>query len=272
MSVVIKQRAGHVKHKTYLSAAVPSPHYVNNYVRMEYYRALLLHFIHLYFESSYPFHLNFGDALIFYSDRFGREVKGALTAVGNLMGDSGLRPEQTSDKEVCRQKLQDLIFELALAFECSYINMGDDPTNCARVRSSLSFPDSTRRDTALIEFQKRFEAVEECRSRCTIDRVFKAAGKYCGQMEAVRQAAQRGPRDDRLTNLSEAVHKAIEDGAKIACFSCEKMGDAIIAVSMPSTHTLHTLDTLHGPICEAISKGCQIHPSLARLTREAPAQ
>jgi hypothetical protein len=46
------------------------------------------------------------------------------------------------------------------------------------------------------------------------------------------------------------------------------MGDAIIAVSMPAGWKLHTLDGLHGPICKAIQKDCEIHPSAAQVKKQ----
>ncbi len=266
-SVVIKQRAGHSAHRAILSATIPIPHYVNNYVRMEFYKALLLDWTRLYFESGESFHPTFGDALLFYSDRFGRGPKTVLTALGNLMTSIGFFLSETRDKENCRQKLQDLIFELALEFERCYRDTGDDPTRCARLSSPLKLPEPQMRDEALLEFQKTFEAVEECRKHCTIDTVYRRGGKY--KIEKIEELRHQSLADKRVTRLSGLVHEALENSAKITCWSCAKMGDATIGASMPAGWRLHSLDTLHEPVCQALAKDCQVHPSAAQVKKEA---
>jgi len=267
-SVVIKQRAGQSAHKAYLSSVIPNPHYVNNYVRMEFCKALLLHLIHLYFESGESFHPTFGDALIYCSDRWGREAKAYLTAVGALMTGDGFYVGQSTDKEVCRQKLQDLIFSLAHDFEVWYVETGDDPSNCARVRSPLKLPGNRGRDDSLIDFEKTFTAVKDCRKRCSIERVLMPGGKYHGQIQAIQQKANQPGADERLRDLSESLERGVTDCSKVTCSSCEKLGDAIIAVFMPAGWKLHTLDGLHGPICEAIQKDCEIHPSATQIKKQ----
>ena len=167
-SVVRKQRAGHSQHQALLSAVIPTPHYLNNYVRMEFYRGLLLVWIKLYFEAGDSFHRTFSDVVHFYSDRFGREPKVVLSLLA-LMKSSGFSPDEVPDKEVCRQKLQDLIFSLALEFERAYMDTGDDPTHCARLPSPLKLADAQRREEALLELQRTFDSVEQCRKRCKVD-------------------------------------------------------------------------------------------------------
>ncbi len=264
-SVVRKQRAGHPEHQVFLSAAIPAPHYVNNYVRMEFYRGLLLDWIQLYFESGDSFHRTFGAALLFYSDSFGRAPKNTLTALGNWLTINEFSPNEASDKEICRQKLQDLIFLMALEFERNYIDVGDDPTNCARLPSPLKLPDTETRDEALLEFQRTFGAVQECGRRCTIDAVYRRDGKY--KMDRIEEMPDGQSTDKRVRSLSGLVHEALENSAKITCRSCAKMGDATIAASMPAGWRLHSLDTLHEPVCQALGKDCQIHPSVAEVKK-----
>ena len=265
-SVTIKHRIGHPRHKAYLSGAIPEPLYVNNYVRMEFYRALLMGWIHLYFESAHAFHSTFSDALTFCSDRFGREPKAFLSAVANMIASGGFAVDSPAEKEVCLHKLEDIIFSVALEFELAYENIGTDPTKCARLRSPLRVSGTEDRRKTLIEFEAVFSDAKACRARCTVQNFFQA-GKYAMQMQAVGQISERDGAHPALKKMTSAVQKANEDPASATCFVCEKIGDAIIAISVPAGWKLHTLDTVHEPICQALGKEVQIHPSAARVKK-----
>jgi hypothetical protein len=232
---------------------------------MEFYRAVVLHLIQFYFESAESFHQTFGDALNFYSERFGREPKLILSAIGAIMAAEGFPSEQASHKEACRQKVQDLIFTLTLAFEASYVNTGDDPTRCARVRVPLTIPADGDRDRRLQEIQRTFTDIDSCRESCTVERIFRAGGKYARRMSSIAQIVPGG--DDRLTKICHEIRSAAVANAVITCHTCEKMGDAVIAVSVPPGHKLHTLDTLHRPLCQALGQECEVHPSVSALKK-----
>lgn len=262
-SVTIKLRAGHSEHRAHLSRAIPQPHYVNGYVRMEFYRAVLLHWIHLYFESEHGFHRTFSDALTFCSDSFGRGPKAYLSAIAAVIQNAGFAIDSPSEKEVCRRKLEDIIFSMARAFESAYRDIGD-PTQCARVRSPLRVSSVDPRSKTLIEFATTFADVKESRSRCSIEKFFER-GKYSPQMRTVEQGLRNGSASDLLERMDGVLRKGNDDPASVTCSMCEKVGDAIIAITVPLGWKLHSLDTAHELICKALEKPAQIHPSAARL-------
>lgn len=245
---------------------IPRPHYVNNYVRMEFYRALLMSWIHLYLEAADPFHATFGEALLFYSDRFGRESKDALTAVGNILSDVGFDLNSQSEKESCLRKLEDLIFEVAYAFELAYKLTGVDPTRCARMGTPLRVVASEYRRKTLSEFEERFSDTKGSRARCEVEKFFLGA-KYADQLAAVARISQGQVAHRALPQMNRSITKGNENPADVTCSTCARIGDAIIAISVPSGWKLHSLDTVHEPICQVLGKEFQICPSAAAVKK-----
>lgn len=266
-SVAIKQLAGHAKHKAYFSSAIPQPLYVNNYVRMEFYRSLLMCWVYLYFEAAHSFHRSFSDALAYCSDSFGRGPKAYLSAVANIIAKEGFAAGDPADKEVCLCKLEDVIFAVAYEFERTYEKSGEDPTDCARIRSPLRLSKVRDRRGTLIEFEETFSDTEGCRSRCSVGKFFKD-GKYAGQLLRVAQISKDNDAHPALKGMGESIQKGNDDAARVTCSQCAKFGDAIIAISMPGGWKLHSLDTVHEPICQALGKEFKIHPSITRLKKQ----
>jgi hypothetical protein len=130
-SVVNKLQLGTSQIREYLSSAIPQKWYINNYVRMEYFRHSLIVWINLYFESAEAKHKTFGDAWKLYSEGFGREAKVAVSALTTMEAD-GFSFTKEEDKPFCRSKLQDFIYSMALQFGEMFTDMGGDPTHCAR--------------------------------------------------------------------------------------------------------------------------------------------
>ena len=87
-SVLRKIRFGHPEHKKYLRT-IPQPYYISDYVKMEFYRSVLLLYIDLYFEAEDPVHPSFSDACRVYSDRFGGVVKTLLDCFYALLSEEG---------------------------------------------------------------------------------------------------------------------------------------------------------------------------------------
>jgi len=269
-SVAIKLLTGHTEHRRYLENAVPRPWYVNNYVRMEFYRATLILWIDLYFESGEAFHPTFGQALLYFADKFGRGPKAVLNAIGNIISDSGFDLGDPSEKEVCRQKLQDMIFSIALAFEQALRDDGCDPTRCTRVKEPLRFRFRDMREKSLQDVVLQFHDVTECRRECNIESIFR--GKPSGALT---------PRISKLKDLDaarasdlrtgEAVIEADLDPTAITCSLCEKMGDAVIACALQPNWRLHSLDFAHEKICARLGLKCTIHPSLSKIRAAAGA-
>jgi len=270
-SAVVKLQIGHSTHKKYLAQAIPEKWYVNNYVKMEYYRASLMHGVFLYFESEDPFHRTFGDALNFYSDSFSaRGPKSLLTWIGILLDSDGFMRESPATKEVCRQRLQDSIFVMALQFTRMFTDMGKDPTRCARVPHELKIPEASERDRVLQALSETFTAEKKCRGRCNIESLMRAE-PYKTKMGNIASILPKGKAKEALERIGKAIGNVRAEPKEITCRCCARMGDAIIASILDPNWKLHSLDLVHKPISEAIGLEHQIHQSLPALKNAAGA-
>jgi hypothetical protein len=259
-SVVHKIQLGTSQIQEYLLSAIPQKWYINNYVRMEYFRHTLIAWIRLYFESAEAKYKTFGDAWKLYSEGFGREAKVAVSALTTMEAD-GLSFAKEEDKRFCRDKLQDFIYTIALQFEEMFTDMGGDPTHCARLPQALKLPgDATERDGQLLKFERIFRNEKECRSLCSIARLFTAA-THKPKFSAMAVATATGKTVPKLTKIQQAVADATKDPDSITCRTCSKMGDAMVAVAIGTSWKLHSLDTVHVPISTALKIQCEIHPS-----------
>ncbi len=271
-SIVHKIQLGASQIQGHLRASIPPKWYVNNYVRMEFYRRSLAVWIHLYFESAEPKYKTFGDAWKVYSEGFGRESKTAVAVLTSMEVD-GYSFSKNEDKNLCRQKLQDYIYSMALQFALTFTDTGIDPTHCARLRYVLKLPDDPEeRDNQLLTFAAIFRNEVECRSRCSISNLFTSTA-HRSKMDAVSAATAKGDTAKKLKKIQNAIETASKDTGAITCKLCSKMGDALIAVSLDTSWKLHSLDSVHTPICDALKLESQIHPSdsaLAKLLASQP--
>jgi len=267
-SVVHKIQLGTSVIRQYLDRSIPRKWYINNYVRMEYFRHSLIFWIELYFDSAHPKHKTFGDAWKLFSEGFGREAKAAVAALTTMEAD-GYSFAKEEDKPFCRAKLQDFIYVMALQFEEMFTDMGGDPTHCARLRRTLKFPaDATERDDQLLKVARIFQNVEECRSLCAIARLFTSA-THRPKFSALAGATTTSDTAAKLKKIQEAAETATKAPDAITCKKCSKMGDAVVAFALDGSWKLHSLDTVHDPICSALKIQREIHPSEKALTKRS---
>lgn len=161
-------------------------------------------------------------------------------------------------------KLQDLVFEMALQFQEEFTDMGKDPTKCARVPEPIGLPEPLDRDSTLRRVLFVFSAHKDCRSRCSIHHLFERE-PYKKKLDAISAVPAQGKVKDSLERIGEAIATAQTEPGGITCSSCGRMGDAVIASLLDADWKLHSMDSVHGPISEAVGLEYQIHPSLAAL-------
>jgi hypothetical protein len=231
---------------------------------MEYYRTALIHWIDLYFESADAFHESFGDALNYFSEKFGRVPKTILQAIATLLESEGFSVASPQSKEHCRQKLQDVIFELVIQFERAFVDSGNNPTKCSRVRNAIRLPEPSERDAVLRSLTVAFNAVADRRKECKIDQ-FVEREPYRARLGLIEVIPQEGKQKKALEKIAGAIEKAKKDPEQITCRSCASMGDAVIAASLGKDWRLHSMDFVHGPISTALELEHTIHPSIAQL-------
>jgi hypothetical protein len=217
--------------------------------------------LEIYFESADSIYVTFGDVFNAYAERYGRQPKIAVNVLTTMQSD-GFSLSNPNDKEILRQKLQDFVFTMAQQFRDLFVDMGKDPSNCARVPHPLKIPrDASERDAVLRATAISFNRKDECRRRCSINKLFESAA-YKTKMEAI---ASTTAENDALEKIRRAIQKAQANPTAITCTSCGKMGDAVIAASLDPAWKLHSMDSVHGYISEAIKLDYKIHPSVAAL-------
>jgi hypothetical protein len=267
-SIAVKFEVGTSLHYEYLTDAIPVPRYINNYVRMEFYRTCLVQWIYLYFESAHSFYKTFGDAFKTFAEGFGRESKITTSALATIESD-GFSFARSDEKDACRQKLQDHIFFLASQFREDFTDNGQDPTRCARISDQIKFPnESADRDSLLQQVAQTFRKEPEARARCRIDHLFRV-GAYRSRLEAVSKITPAGRAKKALVKIQECIATAGAAPEAITCKLCSQMGDAVIACTLPIEWKLHSLDRVHEPISTALGLEYQIHPSDRALVKEA---
>jgi hypothetical protein len=185
------------------------------------------------------------------------------------MEADGFSFAKEEDKPFCRGKLQDFIYSMAIQFEDMFTDMGGDPTHCARLRYALKVPDdATERDGQLLKVARIFQNEKECRSLCSIARLFTAV-THRPKFSAMAAATATGKTVPKLKKIHEALAEATKDPDAITCMTCSKMGDAVIASALDASWKLHSLDTVHVPISDALKIECEIHPSEKALAKRA---
>ena len=265
-SIVYKTQLGTSLMKKHLQASVPKTWYVNNYVQMEFFRQNLTHWIYLYFESRDEKFETFGDAFKLYSEGFGRQAKNAVAVLTTIEMD-GVSFAKSEDKQLCREKLQDFIYERALEFADTFTDMGTDPTYCTRIKFKLKIPnDAKEREIQLQSFAYHFRDETACRSKCSISELFTRA-THRAKLDAIAGATAEGDTKKKLEKIQAAIKKSKEDPKKITCKTCSKMGDAIVAVALDSSWKLHSMDLVHRPISTALNLESQTHPSEQALAK-----
>jgi hypothetical protein len=259
-SAVYKSQLGMTRTRKWMASAIPQPWYINNYVQMEFFRQNVVHWIYLYFESEHEKYETFGDVYKFYSQGFGREAKNAVAVLTTIEMD-GVSFAKADHKQLCREKLQDFIYLMALQFSEVFTDMGADPTGCSRIKSKLRIPnDAGERVGQLLSFGTHFRDEKACRQKCSISRLFTNAS-HVAKMESILAAMADGDTGEKLQNIKQAIEKCRNAPAKITCKRCAKMGDAVVAVALDSSWKLHSFDAVHQPIAASLGLESETHPS-----------
>ena len=259
-SVLRKIRFGHPEHKKYLRT-IPQPYYISDYVKMEFYRSVLLLYIDLYFEAEDPVHPSFSDACRVYSDRFGGVVKTLLDCFYALLSEEGFDQKLGSadSKQLCRRKLLNLIFEIGEELETLYKTVGSSHDHCTRLRRKLRLDDPRDRDEALRAFAFTFKDKKNP-DKCRIKQ-FLQSSKFKNELQCVAQSTEKG-----AEKLIDNVQERLKNPSSTTCSSCGRIGDVIITANCPDGGTVHTLNEKDfRTTTPCFGKQVEFHPSLAAL-------
>lgn len=237
------------------------PYYVSTYALMEFYRAVIVLFIDLYFEAERDSHPTFSDACRKYRESFRiRQVKTLVDLVLELVGKSGLDLASQGQKELCRRKVLHVVFELASELD-GYKEVGESHEACAKLRSKLTLAALEEPDR-LRKFVRTFKNDKEARGKCAIHKLL-STSKFQAAFQCVTKE-----KDRKWEKFVQNVRERVEHPRATTCTSCSKIGDAVITANAPDHSTIHTVDRVFDLTGRCFGKEVRRHPSQAELLRE----
>jgi hypothetical protein len=236
--------------------------YISPYVQMEFKRSYLCSIIDFYFILKMPNIYTIGDALSLWSDKFKTsELKAILQFVGVLFKSHLLNVSEPKDKNKALDILGSYIIRIEIRLRKSFNDIGSHITHCSRATIPFDKTEGVDKETEIRNFNTGFKDVKECRARCKIDDFFYK--RFLAEVEQYKQLSQQLIKPDSKENkgFTKIVH-VLESGTQIkSCKVCERIGDAVIALEMPNTMRLETLDQSFEHLCPPINKNHFKHPS-----------
>ncbi|MEC4882012.1 MAG: hypothetical protein SAL70_11825 [Scytonema sp. PMC 1070.18] len=236
--------------------------YISNYVYMEIRRSYIISIISFYFILHLDNIYTIGDAITLWSNKFkSSELKAILQLISQLFSTSQLNFSNPSDKNKALSLLVIYIkrFDLIIKTKFKY---SEDFTNCARAEVSLTI-DIKNPAIGLKKFVLGFEDTATCRNQCKIDKFFII--QYKSEVEQIVEIASQLPKNTNtrgFINIANNLKEILTIGEKACnCKRCEKIGDAVIALSAPRNLQLEHTDNSFDYLCPPIKQPHQKHPS-----------
>lgn len=232
--------------------------YISPYVLMELNRSFLCKIIDFYFLLNMPIVSTIGDALATWNDKFaGSDIKAVSQLVSNMVNDRRLDLNEMRDKSKALRILADYVWRLELKFRKSFKNTGIDSTRCARALLQIAAKADIEANDIRV-FSERFKDIKKCREHCSID-VFLAKRhknnlvKYIALEKTLPYPSKN--ENKGFVKIAKCFEPILaDDGTSCNCKTCEKIGDSVIALDMPETMRLNTLDHSFDHLCPPIGK------------------
>lgn len=245
--------------------------YVNDYVRMEFLRGLVVVLIDFYFSLRVPTVPSFDDAIKLWNERFEiRAIKSVSTLISELVATHRIESGPEGKTKVLAA-IADYIFRLLCTFESRFFDTGQDPSRCPRGKIVLGGDGDITADV-LFEFKESFGEVDRHRKACNVygmllkDYVQQVA-KFNGSHE-MKAAKEK----DSIKRASVVLEKATEtNGDSITCKQCGRLGDLIISLGAPGVMRIETSDKGQATICNSLQRPYKLHPSQSAVAKQAQA-
>lgn len=233
---------------------------------MEFVRAFIVHIIDYYFVLGMPQIATIADANILWSNEFRpRRLKAILMFVVQVFGGRELDFESPQAKPQALALLADYIRRL-LSKIGSFENPGDG-TACARPSAMRAYDPSNASDS-LREYLDQFMDTAGTRHECAIGRfISKTFADEVRDLLNKSPPALQSPREG-YNRIIQELRVANESPERISCHSCEKIGDAVIALAMPMRMRLEHTDYSFDYLMEILKKSHYRHPSDSQLNKE----
>lgn len=266
-SVVIPLLTGRPAFKQYLSSNMSRGHYyVSTYVRMEYLRATIINLVNFYAAADMEHRTTISDTLAVWREKFEpRQLKVGMM-IGNFLlnvsKSNGLDIELPQDKNQILNALIDYIARLVDMYDETFTDVGQNPTGCARGRIELHL-DYSNISKSIIEFGKTFNDIDKCRSLCHIDKFI--LGKERSRIDAlIAGNAKYGKSAAKGYHavIDELLQMQTKSAESITCNTCKKIGDAVLALSMPKDMRMEHIDYSFDALCEILELSHHRHLSV----------
>lgn len=229
--------------------------YLNQYVLMEFRRSLYLDLLTLYTVLNNPTISTLGDAYNHLSNAYGRTPGTLLQTIGSLQPFFQNQRIDFSKPEH-KQSARIAIAKYLKRLEAKLVeksDTGNDRTHCGRALKP-NF-DKQSDDDALEDFFSKFNDVNTCRSKCSIDafviQTFKSrVEKIVTESNQITQSSQNKSFRDIAQSLKSILDR---NGANCTCHKCASIGDAVIALSCPEDMILEHTDNSFNGLCRALN-------------------
>jgi len=249
-SVIRNLLFGHSLFKREIERAIcANPCDTSFFVFMEFKRGVIQTLIELYYvvaEEESP-----ADAFHYFSQSFRiRETKTVLSAIGALL----LQRDLENNKQKVLVTLERLIRESLIRFNGLIRKFINDKSKCPLAKASI--------ENSYEEFQQQIT----CEAKCQISQFWKDNKLILEKL--IHQGNVEPHRSNKgFSNALPMYEKVIEDpnlGQRKN--TCPRLGDTIIAIEMPSSHTMLTFDKSFESLCSILGKDVTRLPSLKELS------
>jgi len=240
---------------------------VSYFIRMEYLRGFISNLIELYFlikdEESVS------DALIVWTQtKVHQERK--FVVVLMTISEWITTQDDWADYRKTLRRLGEFIIRMVCTFDETFSNRASDPMNCGLGR--VDVPRRTFDEAILLDFYKQFTEIRERTASCDLCKFKEDQRRSLSNREIdlhSKEQRHRFKSNKGYCKQAERLERAADVAEMIpSCRWCERLGDSIIALHVPSEALLVTADRAFEVFKQILGFEVCLLPSLAQLRKQ----
>jgi hypothetical protein len=228
---------------------------VTGFVRGEYLRGFIAGLIDLYFTIRAEADVKNGIHLFCATQRHPRRIQNAFISIGGFLTGH----EDWEDVERTLYRLGEYILHCVQSFDREFSHRLHDPVRCEF--GFLDFPEETFRENMLLDFRQELERIrggptcDQCLFRANQRQRLQETGTdLCSDAHQQKYARHHGYQTHaKYLQMADRTKKTAP-----TCWYCERLGDSVIALSVPAEHVLLTGDSQSFPVFAEILR-IQLH-------------
>jgi hypothetical protein len=258
------------KYKEYLNSQFGSDNlYVSKYVKMEFNRSFLCNIIDFYFTLHMPSYKTISDAMAVWSDKFkASQLKAIIQFTGMLFSSNELNLNDAKDKAKALRILESYIKRIALVTQSDFKDIGTDSTRCGLANLILHCSCDNKAYDDIRKFKEHFDDKNRHQNKCSIGYFFKQ--RFISQVKMYIDRADKisspGSNSNRgFVNIASKLKLILNGDEQCSCKMCERIGDCVIALEMPLSMQMETVDYSYEHLCPPLNKKYYRHPSQQKL-------